>query len=183
MINFEETADQTTAQRAGRERVMEIIVFLLAEIRQNKQLTEIDLKPLTRQGFSQSEISTAFSWLFDKIASSSLEHAPIALATTFTAEGYVEASRNYTEGPFRVYHDAERSIIAVDAQGYLLQLRELGLLADNELEMVIDRIMMSGVPAVSLSEMKELVASMVFDFDDSTRVGSRMMLNASDRVQ
>jgi uncharacterized protein Smg (DUF494 family) len=183
MTNFEETADLSSTHRAGRERVMEIIVFLLAEMRLNKQLTEIDLKPLSKQGFSQSEISTAFSWLFDKIAASSIEHAPIVLATTFTEDGYVDATRHSTDGPFRVYHNAERNIIAVDAQGYLLQLRELGLLSDNELELVIDRIMMSGVPAVSLKEMKELVAAMVFDFDDSTRMGSRLMLNASDRVQ
>jgi uncharacterized protein Smg (DUF494 family) len=88
-----------------------------------------------------------------------------------------------SDAPFRVYHDAERNIIVTEAQGYLLQLRELGLLSDNEMELVIDRIMMSGVPRVSLIEMKDLVASMVFDFDDSTHVGSRMMLNASDRIQ
>jgi uncharacterized protein Smg (DUF494 family) len=183
MVNYEETTDLNPTHRAGRERIMEIIVFLLAEMREDKQLTEIDVRPLAKQGFSQSEISTAFSWLFDKIAASSLEQAPVVLATSFTSDGFVDASRRYTEGPFRVYHDAERNIIAVEAQGYLLQLRELGLLSDNELEMVIDRIMMSGVPAVNLLEMKELVASMVFDFDDSTRMGSRMMLNASDRVQ
>lgn len=183
MSNFEDTADLSSGERAGRERVIEIIVFLLAEIRLNKQLADIDLKPLTKQGFSQSEISTAFSWLFDKIAASSMEQAPVVLATTFTPEGNVETSRSYADGPYRVYHEAERNIIAVEAQGYLLQLRELGLLSDNELEMVIDRIMMSGVPAVTLLEMKELVAAMVFDFDDSTRMGSRLMLNASDRIQ
>ena len=177
MTQFEDLSEGNISQRAGKERIMEILVFLLSEIRSNKKLLDIDLKPLSQRGFSQTEISTAFSWLFDRIA---LDGNPIVMP---------EISNNGLNGtdraisPFRVYHEAERSILTVAAQGYLLQLQELGLITATDMEAIIDRVMSAGVPSVSLSEIKELVGIMVFDFDDSNRMGSRLMLGASDRVQ
>ena len=49
------------------ERIVEIITFVLSELKQNKKLSEIDLNVLQDRGYSSSEISTAFSWLVDKL--------------------------------------------------------------------------------------------------------------------
>ena len=183
MMTYDDVSEMTNTQRAGRERVMEIIVFLLAEMKEHKQITEVDLKPLGDRGFNQTEISTAFSWLFDKIGVNvALPNQVLHLDSG--RDGFVDASRSVRpEMSFRVYHDVEQSVIAVEAQGYLLQLREFGLITDNDLELVIDRIMMSGVLSVSLPEVKELVSTMIFDFDDSTHASSRLMLNVTDRIQ
>jgi uncharacterized protein Smg (DUF494 family) len=160
---------------AGRDRIMEILVFLLSEMRAKKGLTEIDLKPLSQRGFSQTEISAAFSWLFDKLAAEqSAAEGPIVFAAPFT---------NVAGTSHRVYHEVERSVIGAPAQGYLMQLHELGLVSDFDLEFVIDRIMMSGVPSVSLEDVRELVSGTVLGFEDMPKAHSRVMLSAHDRIQ
>jgi len=50
-----------------QERIVEIILFLINEMRSDKKLGDVDVNALTREGYTHSEISTAFSWLFDKI--------------------------------------------------------------------------------------------------------------------
>jgi len=162
--------------QAGRERIMEILVFLLSEMRAQKAITDIDLKPLSQRGFSQTEISAAFSWLFDKL---SLDVAgsegPLVYSSQLPTRS-IGASH-------RVLHEVERSVIEPDAQGYLMQMHELGLLSDFDHEFVIDRIMMAGVPSVTLEDVRDLVSVTLFGYDESWRSHSRVMLTASDRVQ
>ena len=47
---------------------------------------------------------------------------------------------------------------------------------------IIDRVVFSGFSKVALKEIKALVISAIFDFDDSDRIGSRIMLNSKDTV-
>jgi Smg protein len=150
-----------------QEKIIEIIVYLIHEIRSDKRLGEIDLRTLADKGYTENEISTAFSWLFDKIN---------------LGESILVDERSSSPRSHRVLHDAERSVIGPDAYGYLIELRELGLLDEMDTEQVIDKIMMAGFQSVGTSEMKSIIASILFDFDDSNRVGSRLMLNSKDTI-
>lgn len=150
-----------------QEKIIEIIVYLIREIQHDKRLGEIDLHVLAEDGYTENEISTAFSWLFDKIQ----------LGESILADEHRSSPHSH-----RILHDIERSIITADAHGYLIQLRELGLLGDMEVEQAIDRIMMAGFASVGLPEMKSVVASILFDYDDSNRIGSRLMLNSKDTI-
>jgi hypothetical protein len=35
---------------------------------------------------------------------------------------------------------------------------------------------------VGIDEMKSVIASIIFDYDDSNRIGSRLMLNSKDTI-
>ena len=157
----------------GTGRVMEIILFLVGEMRRNKQLGDIDLAKLADRGYTESEVSTAFSWLFDKMA----------LSVTQSNVTRLPQKLELGIQPFRVYHDLEQSFLSTEARGYLIQLRELGLLADSEMELLIDRLWFTGTQEVGLDTVRDLATSIIFDFDDSSNVGSRMMLHVTDRVQ
>ena len=150
-----------------QERIVEIIVFLIHEMRGEKRLGEIDLRALSDKGYTQNEISTAFSWLFDKI--------------NLGDNILPERARNLPHS-HRVLHDTERGVIPAESFGYLIELRELGLLDDMDIEVVIDRIMMAGYGSVGIVEMKSVIASILFDYDDSNRIGSRLMLNSKDTI-
>ncbi|MBI5646746.1 MAG: DUF494 family protein [Ignavibacteriae bacterium] len=150
-----------------QEKIIEIIVYLIHEMRHDKRLGEIDLRILSDRGYTDNEISTAFSWLFDKIT---------------LGENVLAEETRTSPHSHRVLHEAERNVITPDGYGYLIQLRELGLLDDMEMELAIDRIMMAGFTAVGLAEMKSIVASIIFDYDDSNRMGSRLMLNSQDTI-
>jgi len=52
------------------ERMVEILVYILRELRgRPKGTRNLDLlsKDLVRQGYTENEINSAFSWLFDRI--------------------------------------------------------------------------------------------------------------------
>jgi len=135
-----------------QERVMEIILFLVNELRSNKRLNDVDVSSLTRDGYTQSEISSAFSWLFDRLS----------VGKSFT---------DVTSGArtsYRMLNDAEKMIIGSEAYGYLIQCQQLQLLSNGDVETIIERIMMAGFAAVGLPEMKSFVAGYLFDLDGSS---------------
>ena len=96
-----------------KEKVVEILIYLMSAIHDNKRLTEIDLDDLRSQGYTQTEISAAFSWLYDNMPG-----GPSAAQSTPPAAG----SR-------RSFHEAEKLLLSPDGQGYLIQLSELAVMA------------------------------------------------------
>lgn len=150
-----------------KERVVEILVFLMSEMRQDKQLHEIDLAPLRDRGYTTSEISAAFSWLYDNIGSGHAEALPAASAGL---------------GSRRILHEAERMVFSTEAQGYLIQLVELGLLDDRDLEAVIDRAMNSGYAGLTVQEVREVVAAVLFARERPSGTSGHSMLNNEDTI-
>lgn len=161
---------------SGSERIIDILLHLLGEIQGKKDMSEIDLTNLSALGFTDAEISTAFSWLHDKL---SIE---TAMPMPFEAPNVASLFHPTGSHGFRVYHEFERKVLTPAAQGYLIQLRELGLLSETELENLLDRVSQLGFMRLDVRDVKELVSGVVFDFDDSQRVGSRMMLNVNDTI-
>jgi len=150
-----------------QEKIIEIIVYLINEMRHNKRLGEIDLRALADRGYTQTEISAAFSWLFDKI--------------NFGENVFIEEESNSPHS-HRILHEVEKMIISPEAYGYLIQLREIGLIDEADIELIIDRIMVAGFSKVTVEDMKTVVAAVMFDFDDSDRIGSRLMLSSRDTI-
>lgn len=150
-----------------QEKIVEILIYLIGEIRKNTPITDIDLSVLSQRGYSTTEISTAFNWLFEKISH---------------GENIVTETGEISSTSHRVLHDAERMVITSDAYGYMIQLRELGLISDMDIEVIIDRIMMSGYPTVDGEDIKSHVAALLAENDDSLNGGSRTMLNGNDTI-
>ncbi len=150
------------------EKVIEIIVYLMNEIRQNKRLGEIDLSALTQSGYTETEINTALSWLLDKLSPSEAQGSD---ATSASPHSY------------RVFHEAEKMSLSVEAQGYLIQLRAFDLLSDADFELVIDRVIRAGFLRAGLPEVKSIVASVMFNSDELSRAANRFLANGSDTIQ
>jgi uncharacterized protein Smg (DUF494 family) len=150
-----------------KERIVEIIVFIISEMQDNKTLGDIDLVELRKKGYSQTEISAAFSWLQEAM---NMNHAtPISVTRT------PSTSR-------RVFHDVEKLALSTEAQGYLIQLCELGLLESRDLESVIDRVMSSGFEKMSLLEVQEIVATILFAKVGGQHGPNRYMINNRDSI-
>ncbi len=167
------------------ERILELIIYLINEIRDEKhtdytaahdgtrpiagvrqyQKSSIDINFLTKSGYTPAEISTAFSWLFDHI--------------TLGDDLIVGVNSSHSH---RIFHEVERLAIGSEAQGYLIQLRELGLITNDDVEVVIGRVMMSGLSQAGIAEIKSLVAAILFENDESTRLANRVVLNSTDTI-
>ncbi len=150
-----------------KEKVVEILMYLMSAMQDNKSVSDSDLEDLKSRGYTQTEISAAFSWLYDHGTSGP---GP----SRKTGEG-AEASR-------RVFHDAERAMLSQDGQGYLIQMTELGLLTPFDLEAVIERVMMGGYEQISIEELKEIVSSVLFSRDQGRDRNGRTMLNSGDTI-
>lgn len=137
-----------------QERIVEIIIYLLEEFRQQQSdETYHDLSnELISRGYTEHEINFAFSWVFNHLQSKSA--------------GKSEQFK-YSESSNRILHDVERLIISTEAFGYLLQLKYLGLISDHELENIVDQLLSVGSPTVSLEDVKALTASMLLGSDSN----------------
>lgn len=155
-------------------RIMEIVMYLVAEMEHRKELADIDTSTLRTLGYTETEISTAFSWLFDKVARTVTQEAMYTAAKPFSPVGRMS---------FRPFHEVEHSLLSREARGYLLQLREIGLIGDSELEMIIDRLWYVGAQNVALETIRDISADVIFHFNDSLVPGSRFMLGLQDSIQ
>ena len=148
------------------EKIIEIIVFLLSELKNNKQLAEIDVNKLSNLGYTQNEINTAFSWVYSKIYS----------GEKIFADDSAESNSQ------RFLHDVEANVISPESFGYLIQLKELGLINNMDVDLIIDRIMVSSYSRIDLPDMKLMIASYLLDIDDMNNSNSRMMINTDDTI-
>ena len=148
------------------EKVLEIIVFLLAELKMNKQLSDVDLNQLEKLGYTQNEINTAFSWIYSKI---------------YTGDKII-ADEDKIANSSRFLHEVEQNVITPEAYGYLIQLKELGLLNNLDIDLIIDKLMVTSYNKVEINEMKFMIASYLLDIDDMNNTNSRMMININDTI-
>jgi len=129
-----------------QQRILEIVVFLAHEI--NRRGGELgDIAKLSRdlrlRGYTENEISTALSWLFERLE-----------------EGRRWEGATYTG--VRILHEVERRVFTPEAYGYLLQLRVLGLVTPGQMEAIIERALMTGAGRIDQEDVKALVASLLF---------------------
>jgi len=149
------------------ERIIEIIVYVISELRQNKHISEIDIKELQKLGYTSAEISTAFSWLVDRI-----ELNDKVLTTDIKLKA----------GSFRILHEAEQELFSRDAWGELIQLHTLGVVGTEHIESLIERALLTGMHEIDTGQLRAFVATMIFNAEGSASGGSRYMLNGSDTI-
>jgi len=148
------------------EKIIEIIVYLLSELKNNKQLAEVDMDNLANLGYTQNEINTAFSWVYSKI---------------YAGEKIFLDPKADTRSQ-RFLHDAEQNIVTAEAFGYLIQLKELALINNMDIDLILDKIMVSSYNHLSKEDMKSIIASYLLDLDEMNDTNSRIMINLNDTI-
>jgi len=149
------------------ERIIEIIVFVIAELKENKSFNDIKIEQLQDLGYTSSEISTALSWLVDRIEFS---------------DNFVQAFQLSGINSFRVLHDAERELFTPEAWGELIQLNALGIISNENIESLIERAVMMGLKQIDSPHLKVFVANSIFNVYANSLPGSRIMLQGNDTI-
>ena len=137
------------------ERVVEILIYLMHEIRQKRgsiELMDGISKDLIGKGYTENEINAAFSWLFERFKSDNED---------------ILVNEEADVNSYRMLSDIERLVVSSEAFGYLIQLRQLRLIEQSEMEQIIERAMMLGVGSIGIEEIKTVVAALFFNSDDS----------------
>jgi uncharacterized protein Smg (DUF494 family) len=149
------------------ERIIEIIVYLISELQDKRGFDDIDMGELQELGYTKSEISTAFSWLADKID-----------VTERVYDNFTQPSAK----SFRVLHSAEEEMFTKEAWGLLIQLQTLGLLNPEHTESIIEKALMSGFGEISAPLLRSIVAGLVFNAPVDGTSSFRYMLDGSDTI-
>jgi uncharacterized protein Smg (DUF494 family) len=132
------------------ERVVEILIYIMSEMRRNDSVSgKLDIlsQDLLDRGYTESEISSAFTWLLDKIDGES--------------EEVLQRQQSTSQYSFRHLHEIERAIITPEAYGFIIQLKELAIIDDFDFEQILERALMLGVSRVDLAQMKSLASSIL----------------------
>ncbi|MBD3403660.1 DUF494 family protein [candidate division GN15 bacterium] len=141
-------ADQEA--RYVESKILEIVVYLIDHIRENQgRLSDMDdvSSDLRSMGYTDNEISSAYCWVMDRYGSGDSVYF-----SDFPDEHFSS----------RILTHAERFQFATDAHGFLLKLLNLGLIDDEQLEMVLDRGAMLGPKPITLEQVKLIATSYVF---------------------
>ena len=137
------------------DRFLEIVVFLISQLKDDHgridDIEEISAY-LKTQGFSENEISTAYSWILDRLQTDT--------EFVYDSKGSITATR--------VLSDNERHHFETDAVGYLMQLGHFNILTDEQMETVLERGMLICPSPVSLEQIKILIDSVLFSDSMST---------------
>jgi len=150
-----------------QEKIVEILIYVLSELkRTNKSISEIDIDTLEKKGYTPIEINAAFNWLVDRL--------------THVTESVKHTGQQ--SDSFRVLNSAEKLVISSEAFGYLIQLRELNVISDIELEIIIERSLMSGFERLELQEIQSLVASVLFESEIRGAMHGKLVMYSNDTV-
>jgi uncharacterized protein Smg (DUF494 family) len=149
-----------------QEKVLEIIVHILSQIKSDKRLNDIDVDALAKEGYTDAEINSAFAWIYSKIEQGE--------------SLFIE--KNKTNKSHRFFHPAEKSIITNEAIGYLIQMKELGLISDLDEELIIDRIFFLGYQKAGIPEIKTVLTTLIFNFDGKSDKLERLILQNNETI-
>ncbi|HQY21787.1 MAG TPA: DUF494 family protein [Ignavibacteria bacterium] len=149
-----------------QEKIFELIVNILNEMQETNEFNEIDIKKYTSEGYTKAEINTAFAWIFSKIESSEL---------IFNADR--KNSRSH-----RVYHKFEKNLFAKEALGYMIQLKELGIITETDEESIIDKLISAGYKDIGIDEIKMIASTMIFLSSDPDNRLNRLILQNNDTI-
>ncbi len=142
------------------KRFLDVLTFVLNEIRENSD-GDIDMQTvidiLEDEGFTEDEINSAMSWLLD--------HGEQLDRMTTEQRG------GYPRPLWRSLNEIERTTISPNAYSYLFHLREQNILSDDSMERVIDRAVSLRLMQMTVEDMKDLIAAVVLDFEDSAAKG------------
>ncbi len=141
------------------KRFLDVLNFVLDEMSEDSS-GDLDLETMVDamqdEGFSDDEIQSAMSWIMSN--GDSLERSSIQFSAV-------------SPPIWRMLNEIEEQSIPPKAYSYLLKLRRLNILTDDNLEKVIDRAVDLRLFNMNVEDMKDLIAAVVLNFEDSASKG------------
>ena len=142
-------------------RILEIVVLLIDYFRESQDhfsnMDDLSVS-LKARGYTDSEISSAYSWLMERY-----ENSPESYFSSFPD----------LNGSQRVFSEEERFQLSIDAQGLLHKLLSLGLIDNEQFESVLERAAMISNMPLDLDQVKMVASTLIFrDIDELERFAS-----------
>jgi len=149
------------------ERVIDVIIWIVTQLKADK-FDNVKIDKLIESGFSEKEVSTAFSWILEKLESK--QPNELLLMQIFPSKS------------FRVFHPAEKDFFTKEAFNSVVQLLSIGLISNVHIEMMLDCAENFGFSKINNAMVKQYVAACMFDVPPPNHTGSRFVLSSYDSI-
>lgn len=131
-------------------RILEIVFYLVDFLRENhgrKAPYEEVFSELRELGYSDEEIFRAYGWFKERVK----------VRPTYV---FGDLPRLFVSQ--RILTPEERSAVSVDAQGFLLELVNLGIIDPPLLEKILNRVLVRGPWPYSADQLREIVFELAY---------------------
>ena len=132
-----------------QEKILELIIYLMKEFDgEMSDINEVDTitSDLVDKGFSEYEIGIALSLIFENNQESDY-HGEI------------------DDEAFRILNSVEQYVLTPEIHGYLISLKELGLINISDIEFVIQKEFLLELVPAKLSIVKQIVADLIVQLE------------------
>lgn len=131
-----------------RDRVLAIVTLIAQYVMEEREFfNESDIvEELLGEGFAADEIDAAFSWM---------EQISIEQRGDQPPEGLFQPT-------FRVFTYEEEQLLSLEARGFLIRLRTLGIIDNDIQEEILDRAARLHDEQLGLEDIKSLTALTLF---------------------
>jgi Smg protein len=130
-----------------RERVLAIVSIIAQYVMEEREfLAESDIvEELLAVGFEAEEIDAAFSWMENLSLHTRRKPTPTLKLPTH-----------------RVFTAEEARALSTEARGFLIRMRNLGILDDDIQEEIMDRVLHDSREELTINELKTVTALILF---------------------
>jgi len=148
------------------ERIIEIIVLVLAKLTQNKELDDINIDELTSRGYTQEEITTAFGWLLEQLENS---------------EDFINELKPDKDEAYRILSKNEKDLFTKETWGEIINLRNLGLMSNKNIEALIDWATVMGIDEMTTEQLKDYLAFNIFKLQNDNK-GNNFVFSGNQSI-
>ncbi len=140
------------------DRVPEVVAMILEQLRAFVEGDELALSDLSDaldlSDYDTDEVDAAFDFIFQALD-------PV------TRETYAE--RQPGAPGLRVLNDSERRALSPEAYGYVLRLKEQGVLSDAQVEAILEQVVLGRGQAAQLDDISALASEVVLQPFEANR--------------
>jgi uncharacterized protein Smg (DUF494 family) len=146
--------------------LVEILSKILDGVLVDSPIDKIEKHLYKNKKFDPQTISTAYSWIYDKMISN-LEKI---------------SSGEIASVSVRIFSDDEIDLIGLDNYNRILKLMNAGLLNPIDIDNIFKSIELLPLDRISNEDLNFMVLASLFEINHITLPGSRLLLYLSDKV-
>lgn len=141
---------------------------MISQLEESPSYLDIDVSELQKLGFTQSEISTAFSWLVGRVDESRKKEL---------SDPELSTSKS-----FRMLHEGELSLFTKEAWGRIVNLNSLGLISNSDIERIIEKAIVGGNYKMSVDRIDGFLTDILAEGWERSDTTYRTGLTGNDTV-
>ena len=147
--------------------LVDILEKLVQAINNDYSFEEVELFINFEDKVNKTVIAAAYSWIYEKLLREYYQKKEL---------------KSDPSKSVRILSEVEISAIGLHNYDYILHFYNLGLINNNEFDMIIDQIKLFPEESRSIENLNMLILSVFLDLDDISTPGSRYLLYSSDTI-